>query len=156
MLILDRGFRDSIDEVETCGYRAHMPATKDASEHQLSVQKANYSRKVTMCHWVVETINGRLKNQFRQLRSQNFNVAATHLLDEIKIASALLNAFGAPLTDHPLVDQIISRISRSDNRNRLSEYIMENNLNRRRGQFQPINAAILDGDDFPASPFSYF
>ncbi|KAJ8721074.1 hypothetical protein PYW08_006539 [Mythimna loreyi] len=100
VLILDRGFRDCIEDVETCGYSAYMPLSKDDNEYQLTTQQANDSRKVTMCRWVVETINGRLKNQFRQLRSQYFNVAASHLFDEIRIAAALLNAFGVPLKDH--------------------------------------------------------
>ncbi|KAJ8712699.1 hypothetical protein PYW08_008003 [Mythimna loreyi] len=62
VLILDRRFRDCIETVESRGYRIHMPATKDEAEHQLPVQQANESRKVTMCRWVVETVNGRLKN----------------------------------------------------------------------------------------------
>lgn len=150
VLILDRGFRDCIEDLELCGYQAYMPASKDETETQLTVQQANDSRKVTMCRWVVETINGRLKNQFRQLRSQNFNVAARHLFDEIKIAGALLNAFGAPLVDHRLANEIIERIPLIDgNRNRLSEYVITKNLNRRRADFQCMNAEVLGMDDFP-------
>lgn len=37
VLILDRGFRDSIDEVESCGYLTYLPASKDETEHQLTV-----------------------------------------------------------------------------------------------------------------------
>ncbi|KAJ0178760.1 hypothetical protein K1T71_005535 [Dendrolimus kikuchii] len=36
VLSLDRGFRDSIEEVESCGYRRYMPASKDETEYQLS------------------------------------------------------------------------------------------------------------------------
>ncbi|XP_052743939.1 uncharacterized protein LOC128199252 [Bicyclus anynana] len=90
VLILDRGFRDSLEEVETCGYRAYMPATNGATERQLTVQQANASRKVTMCRWVVETINGRLKNQFRQLRSQNFNVRLFIYLTKSKLRQHFL------------------------------------------------------------------
>ncbi|KOB66706.1 Uncharacterized protein OBRU01_20877 [Operophtera brumata] len=84
-------------------YRALMPMTKNAGATQLTTQQANQSRRVTLCKWVVETVNGRLKNRFRQLRSTFNNRAASHLFDEVKIAGALLNAFGKPLTDHPLV-----------------------------------------------------
>ncbi|KAJ0169522.1 hypothetical protein K1T71_014707 [Dendrolimus kikuchii] len=145
-----RGLRDSIEEVESCGYRTYMPASKDETEYQVTVLQANESRKVSMCRWVVETINGRLKNQFRQLRAQYFNLATPHLLVEIKIAGALLNAFGVPLTDHYLVSKIIDQVRlRFGTQNCLSEYVLENNLNRRRAHFQSINAADLGGDEFP-------
>lgn len=98
----------------------------------------------------METVNGRLQNQFRQLRSQNFNLAATHLFDESRIAGPLLNAFGTPLTDHRLVDEVITHIEpRFSSRNRLCEYILVNNFNRKRAHFQPIDAAVLGGNDFP-------
>ncbi|KAH9636329.1 hypothetical protein HF086_012594 [Spodoptera exigua] len=119
VLLLNRGFRDCIEDVETFGYSAYIYLKMNyhlcvvswySLEYQLTTQQANDSRKVTMCRWVVETINGRLKNQFRQLRSQYFNVAASHLFDEIRIAAALLNAFGVPLKDYRLTEQIINRI----------------------------------------------
>jgi hypothetical protein len=149
VLILDRGFRDCIENVESCGYRAYMPATRDDNEYQLTTKQANDSRKVTMCRWVVETVNGRLKNQFRQLRHQNFNIAASHLFQEIKIAAALLNAFGVPLIDHRLTQEIINRIPNSSNQNLLGEYVIANNLNRRRADFENMNAEVPGMDDFP-------
>lgn len=149
VLILDRGFRDCIEDVESCGYRAYMPSSKDENEYQLTTQQANDSRKVTMCRWVVETINGRLKNQFRQLRSQNFNVAASHLFEEIRIAAALLNAFGVPLTDHRLTQEIVNRIPHHSPRNQLAEYVITNNMNRRRADFESMNAEVPGLDDFP-------
>ncbi|KAF9416062.1 hypothetical protein HW555_006474 [Spodoptera exigua] len=149
VLILDRGFRDCIEDVETCGYSAYMPLSKDDNEYELTTQQANDSRKVTMCSWVVETINGRLKNQFRQLRSQYFNVAASHLFDEIRIAAALLNAFGVPLKDHRLTEQIINRIPHHSPWNQLGDYVIANHLNRRRADFEHMNAEVPGLDDFP-------
>lgn len=57
VLILDRGFRDSIYVIEDCGYNPHMPPSRTRGE-QLSTAQANKSRLITMVRWVVETING--------------------------------------------------------------------------------------------------
>lgn len=150
VLILDRGFRDSIEDIDSCGYLSYMPASKNDTELQLSTFQANESRKVSMCRWVVETINGRLKNQFRLLRSQYFNVATPHLFEEIKIAAALLNAFGVPLTDHYLVNEILNQIRlREGQHNRISDYVISNNINRRRAHFEMIDAAVPGMDEFP-------
>lgn len=130
IFILDRGFRDVVEKMNEVVYKTYLPLTKDDDQRQLTTQQANVSRKVTLCLWVVETINGRLKNQFRQLRSQRVNIAAPHLKEEIKIASALLNAFGKRLVDHRLVNQIINEIYlKYDAPNRLSELVIQNNFN---------------------------
>ncbi|KAH9628562.1 hypothetical protein HF086_001169 [Spodoptera exigua] len=122
---------------------------KFCNEYELTTQQANDLRKVTMCRWVVEIINGRLKNQFRRLRSQYFNVAASHLFDEIRIAAALLNAFGVPLKDHSLTEQIINRIPHHSPWNQLGEYVIANHQNRRRADFEHMNAEVPGPDDFP-------
>lgn len=127
-----------------------MPATKTNNTAQLSTQQANESRKVTMCRWVVETINGRLKNQFKQLRHTNNNRAMTHLFDEIRIAGALLNAFGQPLTDHRLVNEILNEIvRRSHLENHLGNYIKAKNMNARRALFNAITAETPRLNGFP-------
>lgn len=58
ILILDRGFRDALNELESAGYSAKVPITNSRTGTQLTTEEANESRKVTMCRWVVETING--------------------------------------------------------------------------------------------------
>ncbi|KOB70499.1 Uncharacterized protein OBRU01_15210 [Operophtera brumata] len=69
VFILDRGFRDALEELESVGYLAKVPISSATRGAQLSTGDANKSRMVTMCRWVVETINGRLKNQFKLLRN---------------------------------------------------------------------------------------
>lgn len=44
--ILDRGFRDSISQLERCGYRTCMPESLLENEHQLTTAQANRSRCV--------------------------------------------------------------------------------------------------------------
>ncbi|XP_053610024.1 uncharacterized protein LOC128674998 [Plodia interpunctella] len=132
IFILDRGFRDVIKNLEEAGYEAYMPLTKDDDERQLTTRQANESRKVTLCRWVVESVNGRIKNQFRQLRSQYVNIAAPHLHEEVRIACALINAYGVRLTDNALVNEIINEIYlKYDAPNLLSELVIHENLNMR-------------------------
>lgn len=78
-LILDRGFRDSIQALEECGYEAHIPPTKARGSSQLTTDEANKSRLITICRWVIEGINGRIKQCFKLLRQTYFNRALTHV-----------------------------------------------------------------------------
>lgn len=43
VFILDRGFRDSIPDIESAGYVAHMPPSKDRHAIQLTDIQANKS-----------------------------------------------------------------------------------------------------------------
>lgn len=60
VLILDRGFRDSISSIQEFGYNPQMPPSRSRGE-QLTTEDANKSRLITMTRWVVETMNGRFK-----------------------------------------------------------------------------------------------
>lgn len=67
-IILDRGFRDAVPDLEACGFEPHMPPSKARNERQLSTEDANKSRLVTMVRWVIETMNGRFKRDFKIFR----------------------------------------------------------------------------------------
>ena len=97
--ILDRGFRDAVPLLETYGYDVHMPPTKRRGETQLTCEEANKSRLVTLCRWVVETINGRFKRDFKIFRYRVFNRALPSTMTDYKIAAVLINAFQEPYDD---------------------------------------------------------
>ncbi|KAF9412848.1 hypothetical protein HW555_008752 [Spodoptera exigua] len=59
VFILDRGFRDSLVLLENCGYDVHVPLSLEEGETQLSSIAANKTRAVTLCRWVVESVNER-------------------------------------------------------------------------------------------------
>lgn len=61
VFILDRGFRDAVPFLENLGYKIFKQKTLEAGEIQLPTIKANKSRCVTLCRWVVEVVNGRLR-----------------------------------------------------------------------------------------------
>lgn len=150
VFILDRGFRDVIPVLQSYGFKAYMPESLISGEHQLTTLQANRSRCVTMCRWVVEVINGRIKRDFKLFRQEYFNLASAHLMTDFKIACALLNKFHPVIGDRPEALEILNKaLSCLNTTNYLSEYVQNENLNRRRAMFQAINATSPHLNDFP-------
>lgn len=140
VFILDRGFRDSISNIETCGYVPHMPPTKDRNATQLSNEQANKSRLVTIVRWVIEAINGRFKRDFKIFRNQMFNKSLPNLFTDFRIAGALLNAFREPFHDSVYAETFIEQInSRMNTTNNLGNYVVAHNVNRQRAAFVTMN-----------------
>ena len=54
--------------------------------------EANETRLVTKCRYVVEVINGIFKQQFKALKETQ-NTMLSHITDDYRIASALINVF---------------------------------------------------------------
>lgn len=67
VIILDRGFRNSIPLLQGLNYSVHYPLA-ESYDHQLTTENANVSRKVTQCRWVVNVVNGYFKRDFKLLR----------------------------------------------------------------------------------------
>ena len=63
--ILDRGFRDVLNCLHDEGIQTKMPPFLERDEKQFSTEAANSSRQVTMARWVVEAVNGRIKNKYK-------------------------------------------------------------------------------------------
>lgn len=63
--IEDRGFKDSIMLLNSLGIQVHIPRLLDQGKPQFSTIEANESRKVTLCRWLVEAVNGRFKIKFK-------------------------------------------------------------------------------------------
>ncbi|XP_063383693.1 uncharacterized protein LOC134669975 [Cydia fagiglandana] len=151
VFIVDRGFRNSIPDIEACGYEAHMPPTKQPHETQLSTEDANKSRLVTIVRWVVEVINGRLKRDFKLLRQEYCNRALPKSFNDVRIAAALTNVFKEPLGDSPYANEIIEIIDeRREIPNLLGNYVVEQNINRQRAAFQNMtDAEVVERTRFP-------
>lgn len=150
IFILDRGFRDAVPVLESYGYVPHIPPSKGRSESQLSTEEANKSRLVTMCRWVIEAMNGRFKRDFKLFRHKIFNRALPSTMTDYKIAAALINCFQEPYEDSLYTDQFMEIISRNINKpNLLSDYVLENNLNRQRARFVRMESDDPILTDFP-------
>lgn len=150
VFICDRGFRDVIEDMESCGYEAHMPIRKRRGENQLTTLEANKNRKVTICRWVVEVVNGRFKRDFRLFRQGFFNRAMSHMIDDFRVAAALINAFHVLIEDSAHASEFLRIISqRMHEPNRLGAYVTQRNVNRQRASFRNIEADVIGADEFP-------
>jgi hypothetical protein len=58
-LILDRGFRDVIEDIERSKVHTFMPNLLKKDQSQFTAEEANQSRKITKLRWIVEAANGR-------------------------------------------------------------------------------------------------
>lgn len=145
VFLLYRGFRDAIDLLNSFGFNVYKPETLSEGETQLSTIKANKSRLVTLCTWVVEVVNGRFKRDWKILRNKYFNIGSRNLIDDFKVAGAIpmINHFHPVLTDRPDDQSILERASQRMNLpNYLAEHVIRHQLNRRRANFIQINAEI--------------
>ena len=66
VLVVDRGFRDSVEHMQRLGYRVEMPAMLNGRK-PLPTEEANQSRRVTKVRWVVEAIHGIVGGRFKLL-----------------------------------------------------------------------------------------
>ncbi|KAJ8711927.1 hypothetical protein PYW08_008881 [Mythimna loreyi] len=127
-----------------------MPPSKRREDTQLSTDQANKSRLITMVRWVVETINGRFKRDFKIFRNRVFNKNVPHIFEDFRIAAALINYFQDPYGDSPYTEDFIEIINRNIQRpNLLAEYVEENNLNRHRVTFRRMTANDPEFEHFP-------
>ena len=131
IMILGRGFRDSLSILKALGIDAAMPSFLGRSRRQFNVYDANRSRFITKLQWVVEGINARLKRfkWFSQI-IQNSSLPARP--DYVAIVAALANCFHLPLVaaspdDNETVRRMNSLLIQS---NILHERLIQDNLQR--------------------------
>jgi hypothetical protein len=89
-IILDRGFRDCIDELKKT-YKL-IPRMPTCTDGQLTFLQANQTRLVTKVRCVVEVINGIFDQSFPALKKIR-NTMIPHIMTDFKIAAAFINSF---------------------------------------------------------------
>ena len=147
-LILDRGFRDSIDELETIyRFKTHMPSFKPTNQNQLKTIEANRSRFVTKCRWTVEAINGLLKTMFRANDKVVDNKSLYHSIDDFRIAASIINKYHKRLLSDKDNQTLISNNMKEmlNKTNKLEPHIKM--LNRKKKVF--IEMPLDSVKDFP-------
>ena len=131
IMILDRGFRDSLGLLKAFGIDAAMPSFLGREREQFNVYDANPSRFIAKLRWVVEGVNARLK-RFRWLSQTIQNSSLAALPDYVAIVAALTNCFHVPLvTSSPDDDETVRRMnSLLTQSNILQERLVQSNLQR--------------------------
>ena len=91
MIFLDTGFRDVRQHLQNkYGLITKMPT---CSQGKLTTLEANYTRLVTKWRWLIEVLNGSFKSHFKSLSEKCRNKQLPLIIDDYRIASALINCF---------------------------------------------------------------
>ena len=59
--VVDRGFRDSLNDLNRCGDGTKMPKFLGKHQKQSTTVEANKTRLITKTRWVIESANGKVK-----------------------------------------------------------------------------------------------
>lgn len=144
VLIVDRGFRDSIDKIEEKDFIAKMPSFGDNPNRPLTTEQANSSRFTTKSRFIVEVINGRIKSYFQYFNKIIQNSTVATLFADFKIACALYNATFEPFPDRTTDEMITRMITYLHAPNNLAHLVKNENLNNQRSLFKPLEDAVVE------------
>lgn len=92
IMIVDRGFRDSVDLLSKLGVKTEMPSCLKHGEKQLPVEESNTTRLVTKIRWVVESVNGRIK-LWKYLDRVLPNSQIPYISDYVQIVCTIMNKY---------------------------------------------------------------
>lgn len=118
ILVVDRGFRDALDDLHKFGYETKMPCFLGKNNTQFTTEEANQTRFVTKIRWVVESANGRIK-QWRFFDKVVSNAMLKNVGDYFAIVCALINAY-RPLfiadisKDNAIADRMLKLATQSN------------------------------------------
>jgi hypothetical protein len=152
--IVDRGFPDLANKLRLDAIDVFMPAFKGKDESQLTTAAENESRKVTACRFVVEQVNGRLKNVFQFLSATIEGSYSPRTIESyFEICCARLNKYFPPLfSDSPRHEEIVTDvILRAAMSNSLQEELDRKQLSTRAiSRWEPVNGSSIA--EFPRLP----
>ena len=103
-IVVDRGYRDSIDSLEKFGLKHKMPDYLSSRCKQHTTEEANHSWCVIKVRWVVESANG------RRLDQAVLNTHIKWIGDYVKTDRAIINAFRPPLTSNSNDDIALANV----------------------------------------------
>lgn len=124
ILVVDRGFRDSLPLLDNLGYKVHMPKFLNKNQTQFSTIEANETRLTTKVRWIVESTNGRIK-QWKIFDKVMHNSLIPLMSDYFSIVCALVNCFSSSFVHDTTKDEAIAvkMLQLLNNSNALKSYI---------------------------------
>jgi hypothetical protein len=108
VMVADRDFRDILPLIQSFGWTTYMPAFLSKSTKEFTAEEANDNRKVTKIRWVVEAVNGRLK-QYKYFDKVIPNTALPYIHECVQIVCALIHAFRRPFVQDTSNDDYIAQ-----------------------------------------------
>lgn len=152
VIVVDRGFRDSVEMLEGLDLIVKMPHFLPKNQKQHTPTEANESRLVTSIRWVVEASNGLIKT-FKALENTMPNSQVPYIGDYVRIVAAICNAFRPPRILEDESAAIIGQrmLSLSKQRNDLAEKVEDENWSRKTVIWEKIDENAVT--DFPRLTF---
>ncbi|XP_062610597.1 uncharacterized protein LOC134272366, partial [Saccostrea cucullata] len=144
LLVVDRGFRDSLDFFDKLGIKHEMPGYLSRRCKQHTTEEANHSRCVTKVRWVVESANGRIKT-WKALDQVVPNTQVKWIGDYVRIVSAIVNAFRPPLISNSDDDIALANEMKQLSRksNELRERVERENLSSKRAIWVKLPSVVF-------------
>ncbi|XP_033726743.1 uncharacterized protein LOC117316313 [Pecten maximus] len=143
VMVVDRGFRDSIDMLTEMGIHTEMPRFLSRGQKQFTTEEANSSRLVTKIRWIVESVNGRIK-QWKFLQNIVPNNQIPYIGDYVQLICALCNRYLTPLNrGDSEEDQLLGAKMKvlASKQNGLQERVISERLDRRTGVWVKLDAS---------------
>lgn len=140
IFVVDRGYRDAVAVLETMGIMFKMPPLLEQGQRQFTTEKANASRLVTMTRWIIEAIDGHLKNIFKFFANRISTAHVRNLSDFLKIAGAIINRYKQRIT-LPNRNAAFARgvLGRADEVNIVQARVEAEGLRNRRARWRALN-----------------
>ncbi|CAF1378083.1 unnamed protein product, partial [Didymodactylos carnosus] len=106
--VVDRGFRDVLPQIKAFGYNVYIPLFLPKNQKQFSTSEANSNRFVTKVRFVIECVNGRIK-QWRFFNNVVPNSSLPFAHEYFSIVCSLINAFRPPFVQDTSAHEEIAR-----------------------------------------------
>ena len=149
LCIVDRGFRDVVEFLEERGLCVQMPVYLKKGSKQHSTEDANTSRLITKIRWIVESINGRLK-QWRFFDKVVSNHYIPHIGEFLRIIAAISNKYRTPPASFQCDVQIAEEmLQKTTQGNHVKTMIENEGLLNKRSVYTEINSSSDLLKDFP-------
>lgn len=149
LCIVDRGFRDVVEFLEERGISVKMPVYLKKGSKQHTTEDANASRLITKIRWIVESINGRLK-QWRFFDKVVSNHYIPHLGEFLRIIAAICNKYRSPPASSQCDIQLAEEMLKTSRQGNLVKAMVENEgLLKKRSIYTEIDGSSYILNDFP-------
>jgi len=141
VFVVDRGFRDCIEYIESKGFTAKMPSFLGKKKQHSSIE-SNGSRVVTKIRWVIESVFGRIK-KWKYFANILINKNIPFIERDFKNICAIINKYRPQIADTNDFDQelVFNKmliLSKKENHFAKKAINFKNLITKKNKQFDPL------------------
>ena len=126
VIVVDRGFRDTLDDLNRFGYETRMPKFLGKHQKQFTTIEANETRLITKIKWKIESTLGRVK-QWRFFNNVVPRTMIEKIGDYFRIICAMINCYRPVLITNSVNDPEIGEklLKLLHQPNKLKDYVQQ-------------------------------